>query len=119
MEDVVRKLGVLRARCEDLGRPYDGVLRTHTTMPLFLAETDAALQAKLDAVPALTRERFAPSTVAGTPREVVPYFRSLIEAGMRYFITFVYPKDVETVRLLAEQVVPEVMAAGAVTVGTV
>ena len=58
------------------------------------------------------RERFAPSTVAGTPHDVVPYFRSLVEAGMRYFITFIYPKDTETMRLLAEQVIPEVVGTG-------
>jgi alkanesulfonate monooxygenase SsuD/methylene tetrahydromethanopterin reductase-like flavin-dependent oxidoreductase (luciferase family) len=113
MEDVVRKLDVLRARCEEQGRPSDAVLRTHTTMPLFLAETPAALQAKLETVPQVTRERFAPSTVAGTPREVIPYFRTLIDVGMRYFISFVYPKDAETVRLLAEQVVPEIVATAA------
>jgi alkanesulfonate monooxygenase SsuD/methylene tetrahydromethanopterin reductase-like flavin-dependent oxidoreductase (luciferase family) len=112
MDDVTRKLAILRARCEEQERSYDSVLRSHTTMPLFLAETDADLQAKLAAVPALTRERFAPSTLAGTPREAISYFRALIAAGMRYFITFVYPKDVETVRLLAERVMPEVVAAG-------
>src|SRR5207245_597029 len=31
--DVVRKLAALRRHCEELGRPYDGVLRTHLTMP--------------------------------------------------------------------------------------
>ena len=71
------------------------VLRSHTTMPLFLAETESALQEKLAAVPADTRERFAPSTVAGTPDDVIPYFRSLVAAGMKYFITLIYPKDVE------------------------
>jgi alkanesulfonate monooxygenase SsuD/methylene tetrahydromethanopterin reductase-like flavin-dependent oxidoreductase (luciferase family) len=112
MDDVVRKLDVLRSRCAADGRPYESVLPTHTTMPLFLAETEAALQAKLASVPSLTREHFAPSTVAGTPQDVVPYFRSLVAAGMRYFIVFIYPKDVATVRLLAEQVVPAITAAG-------
>jgi alkanesulfonate monooxygenase SsuD/methylene tetrahydromethanopterin reductase-like flavin-dependent oxidoreductase (luciferase family) len=114
-DDVVRKLDVLRTRCEEQGRPYEAVLRTHTTLLLFLAETDAALQEKLAAVPRATREHFAPSTMAGTPRDVIRYFRTLVEAGMQYFITFIYPKDVETVRLLAEQVVPEVVATGAAT----
>jgi alkanesulfonate monooxygenase SsuD/methylene tetrahydromethanopterin reductase-like flavin-dependent oxidoreductase (luciferase family) len=108
MDDVIRKLDVLRRRCEERGRPAESVLRTHTTMPLFLAETEAALQTKLASVPQGTRERFAPSTLAGTPRDAVAYFRALIEVGMRYFITFIYPKDAETVRLLAEQVIPEV-----------
>jgi alkanesulfonate monooxygenase SsuD/methylene tetrahydromethanopterin reductase-like flavin-dependent oxidoreductase (luciferase family) len=109
MDDVTRKLDVLRLRCEEQDRPFDSVLRTHTTMPLVLAETDAALQAKLAAVPQSRRDGFAPSTVAGTPREVLPYYRALIDVGLRYFITFIYPKDVETVRLLAEQVVPELV----------
>jgi len=113
-DDVARKLGVLRAHCEEYGRSNESVLRTHTTMPLFLAETDAALHAKLANIPDAIRERFAPSTVAGTPREVIPYFRSLADLGMQYFIAFIYPKDVETVRLLAEYVVPEVSATGAV-----
>ena len=51
MDDVARKLDVLQARCGEQGRPYDSVLRTHTTMLLFLAETQAALQAKLASVP--------------------------------------------------------------------
>jgi alkanesulfonate monooxygenase SsuD/methylene tetrahydromethanopterin reductase-like flavin-dependent oxidoreductase (luciferase family) len=110
MDDVARKLAVLRAHCESEGRPDGSVLPTHTTMPLFLAETESALQAKLAAVPATIREPFAPSTVAGTPRQVIDHFRSLVEAGLRYFIVFVYPKDAETVRLLAEQVVPEIEA---------
>jgi alkanesulfonate monooxygenase SsuD/methylene tetrahydromethanopterin reductase-like flavin-dependent oxidoreductase (luciferase family) len=110
MDDVTRKLDVLRARLAEQGRSAESVLRSHTTMPLFLAETESALQEKLAAVPALTRERFAPSTLAGTPDDAVAYFQALIAAGMRYFITFIYPKDIETVRLLAERVIPEILA---------
>jgi alkanesulfonate monooxygenase SsuD/methylene tetrahydromethanopterin reductase-like flavin-dependent oxidoreductase (luciferase family) len=110
-EDVVRKLDVLRAHCDEQGRPYDSVLRTHTTMLLFLAETAAALDAKLATVPQGRRNAFASSTVAGTPREVVRYYRELVAAGIRYFITFIHPGDVDTVRLLAEEVLPEVVAA--------
>jgi alkanesulfonate monooxygenase SsuD/methylene tetrahydromethanopterin reductase-like flavin-dependent oxidoreductase (luciferase family) len=105
-EDIVRKCAVLRGHCEAVGRPYDSILRTHTTMPLFLAETPVALRAKLDAVPQGFRDFLAPSTVAGTPDEAVAHYRSLVRAGMQYFIAFIYPKDAETVRLLAEQVVP-------------
>lgn len=112
MDDIVRKLDLLRSRCEAEGRLPASVLTTHTTMPLFLAETEAALEKKLATVPPLTRERFAPSTMAGTPQQAIAYFRSLVEAGMRYFITFIYPKDADTVRILAEHVVPEVVAAG-------
>ena len=43
--------------------------------------------------------------MAGTPPQFVAYYRALLDAGMRYFI--VGPDgDPETVRLLAEAVVP-------------
>ena len=47
---------------------------------------------------------------AGSGDDAIAYFRALIAAGMRYFITLIYPKDIETVRLLAERVVPAVVA---------
>ena len=51
MDDVTRKLDILRAHLADQGRSFESVLRSHTTMPLFLAETESALQGKLAAVP--------------------------------------------------------------------
>ena len=42
--------------------------------------------------------------VAGTTEEATAYFRVLVDAGVRYVI--VRPHDTETVRLLAEQVMP-------------
>lgn len=108
MDDIVRKLAVLRSRCEEWGRPYESVLPTHTTMLLHIAESRAGLDTKMGLIPDGMRQGFATSTMAGTPSEVVSYFRALIAAGMRYFITFIYPRDIESLRLLAEQVVPEV-----------
>lgn len=107
--DIARKLDALRAHCDAHGRPPDSVLRTHTTMILFLAESEAALQAKLATIPEHRLKSFAPSTMAGTPREAIQHFRDLAALGMQYFIAFIHPKDVETARLLAEQVVPEVV----------
>ena len=50
-------------------------------------------------------EHVANVTVAGTPPQLVAYYRALVDAGMRYFI--VGPDgDPETLRLLAEEVVP-------------
>jgi hypothetical protein len=42
-----------------------------------------------------------------SPAEAVAYYRALIEAGMQYFIAFVYGNDLDTPRLLMEQVAPE------------
>jgi hypothetical protein len=41
------------------------------------------------------------------PAKAVAYYRALIDAGMQYFIAFVYGNDIGTPRLLMEQVAPE------------
>jgi hypothetical protein len=59
-------------------------------------------------LPPWVREITRETIVAGTPAEVVVHYRRLVRAGFQYFIAFVYGNDVETIRLLAEQVVPEI-----------
>ena len=47
--------------------------------------------------------------VAGTPEEAITYYRMLVEAGIQYFVVeSLDAADEETIRLLAEKVVPEV-----------
>jgi hypothetical protein len=82
------------------------VLRSYLTLPLVLAETHHALRAKLDAIPEDDRAFYQPSLVAGTPSEVIEHYQSLIDAGVQYFIIAAWEKDLETLHLLAEQVVP-------------
>ena len=41
-DDIVRKFTTLKAWCEEYGRPYESILRTHFTMPLVLAPTPGA-----------------------------------------------------------------------------
>ena len=100
---------------------------------MILAETEAAVEAKLAArrsradlveaepEPGLPRrftthyripsiEHLAMMTVAGTPRQLLAYYRALIAAGMRYFIVS-FGQDVETLRLLGEAVMPRLSGA--------
>ncbi len=48
------------------------------------------------------------SLVAATVSDAIEYYRRLAEAGLRYFIASVWGADVETLRLLAVRVIPEV-----------
>ncbi len=105
-EDVVRKCNALRAHCETFKRPVDSVLRTHLTIPLVLAETPAALAAKLDAIPPAVREMFRSGEVALTPPEAIEYYNALVQAGMQYFIITISPDDMETMQLFGQQVLP-------------
>jgi hypothetical protein len=45
--------------------------------------------------------------VAGTPPQLIAYYRRLVAAGMRYFIVSC-GSDMETLRILAQDVMPQV-----------
>jgi hypothetical protein len=51
------------------------------------------------------------SSLIGTPAKAVASYRALIDAGMQYFIVFVYGIDLETPGLLMEQVAPELQTS--------
>lgn len=108
-EDVVRKCHVLRAHCEDLARPADAVLRTHITIPLVMGETQAAIAAKQAAAPSYLRDPFLSSERAVTPSEAIEYYRALIQAGIQYLIITLWQNDLETLHMLAHQVIPALM----------
>jgi alkanesulfonate monooxygenase SsuD/methylene tetrahydromethanopterin reductase-like flavin-dependent oxidoreductase (luciferase family) len=113
-EDVRRKLAALREHCAALGRPYEAVLRTQVAVPVVLAKTSSALEKKLAAIPERVRQGYASSTLAGRPEEAIAYYQVLAKAGLTYFVAGVYGNDTETVRLLAEQVVPALGGSEAV-----
>jgi hypothetical protein len=98
----------LRRHCEALGRPYDSVLRSHHTLPLILGETAAAVQAKLAAAPTSASAQW--SRVVGTPGDAIPVYRALVAAGVQYFVVTVRPADTDTIRVFADQVVPDPLA---------
>ena len=52
------------------------------------------------------------SALIGTPSDIVAHYSRLIRAGLQYFMAFVYGNDLETVRLLAERVIPELPSPG-------
>lgn len=108
-DDVRRKYDVLRRQCEVAGRPYDAILRTSIDF-LMLADTPAAAQAKVAAMPAQARAYFGAIAhpLGATPAEAIAYFRGLVAAGVQYFLLILWPHDDETLRLLGEQVMPAV-----------
>jgi alkanesulfonate monooxygenase SsuD/methylene tetrahydromethanopterin reductase-like flavin-dependent oxidoreductase (luciferase family) len=103
-EMLVHKHAVLSEHCEAVGRPEASILRTHFRYPLVVAETPGRLQEKLDLLPPDVRE--STCRVVGSPREVIDTLRPLIGAGVQYFI-FV-ATDLDSARLVAERVTPEV-----------
>ena len=103
--DVERKYGVLRGYCDEIGRDYNDILRSHWTPLLTLAPDHARLEAKRQAarVPDAkldTRPLFA------TPDEAIAHYQGLQKAGVEYFMATVNGKDAETIDLLADKVMP-------------
>jgi alkanesulfonate monooxygenase SsuD/methylene tetrahydromethanopterin reductase-like flavin-dependent oxidoreductase (luciferase family) len=109
-EQAIRsRIETLGRHCATFGRPLESVLRTHTTYPLVIAESPEAVAGKVDRfLPAWVRDITRETIVAATPAEAVAHYGRLVRAGFQYFIAFVYGNDLETIRLLAERVVPEV-----------
>jgi hypothetical protein len=109
-----RKLAVLRQHCDALRRPFDSVLRTHFTGWLILAENDARLQTKLKHYfPEGQEQRFSGPwssfVFAGTPEQAITYYQEHVNVGIQYFIVQTLDAaDEETIRLLAEQVMPAI-----------
>ena len=110
VDDVRRKFAVLRRHCEEIGRPYDDVLRTHFTTWLMLSETEAEAQAKLNRYyPEGLNEDQRYTRVAADPDGAVAYFQTLADAGVQYFVVqSLDAADEETFRLLAREVAPRV-----------
>jgi len=134
-DDVIRKFGALRSHCDALGRPFSSILRSHVAIFLVLAETQSALERKvgelarnsdisrfgvalsaggaenaIDPLPELPDDLRA-SLIASTPRDLIHRYRSLMALGMQYFIALVYGNDLETIRLLSREVIPELKQA--------
>jgi alkanesulfonate monooxygenase SsuD/methylene tetrahydromethanopterin reductase-like flavin-dependent oxidoreductase (luciferase family) len=107
-DDVRRKNEVLDRYCREVGRDPGSVLRTHFTSWLMIAPTKQAAQAKRDHYyPNGLNEEQQHSRVIGTPGQVAAYYQGLVDAGMQYFVVQTLDAtDVETIELLAREVVP-------------
>ncbi len=107
-DSVASRFEVLKRHCDEVGRPYEEILRTHFTSWIFIAETERDVQAK--------REKYFPdgltgeqriTRVFGTPDQIVAYYRELIDAGVQYFVMQTQDAgDTETIELLGREVAP-------------
>lgn len=113
VEAIRERLAFLRLRCEAIGRPTDAILPSYFTTWLMLAETNEQAKAKLDRYyPNGMNEDQALTRIWGAPDRAVAYFDELIAAGMTYFVVQILDAgDLETMELLAREVLPRVAGA--------
>ncbi|MFL5762006.1 MAG: LLM class flavin-dependent oxidoreductase [Thermomicrobiales bacterium] len=111
---VKRKYDALRQHCANLGRAEDEVMRTHFTVNLQLAPTADAAAKKIDAYE--TSKSTSPGTrrvgksgvLWGSPSQLVEYYGAMVDAGTQYFVVQLEGADLETIELLATEVMPNV-----------
>ena len=107
-QDVRHKYAVLREHCVALGRPPTSVLHTYHFFPVVLADSPATVATKRERVPREILDMAGGAALIGTPEQAVERLRPLGAAGCQYFTLAV--SDPDTLRLLAERVVPLVTA---------
>ena len=105
-QDIDRKFGKLREYLTEVGRPYDSVLRSQFTMPLIMAETEEALEAKLAGLPQQTLEWCGDALFAGTPEQTISFYKEMRAAGFQYFIANILDGDLSTIDLMCKYLVP-------------
>jgi alkanesulfonate monooxygenase SsuD/methylene tetrahydromethanopterin reductase-like flavin-dependent oxidoreductase (luciferase family) len=110
--DVRNKYDVLAEHCAVVGRPYASVLRTYHMVPVILADDPSTVAAKRDRVPQQLLALAGAAALVGTPEQAIERLSSLAAAGCQYFTLAV--SDSETLRLLAERVVPRVTSVTSV-----
>jgi alkanesulfonate monooxygenase SsuD/methylene tetrahydromethanopterin reductase-like flavin-dependent oxidoreductase (luciferase family) len=108
--DAAHKFQVLQRRCEEVGRSYSSILRATQFSPLILGETEALVQAKLDRFPKESLAFLEQTVLATTPGEAIKQMQALVNVGFQYFLCGLAGNDVETLTLLAQQVIPALLA---------
>ena len=105
-DDVRRKLGVLRAHCGAIGRPFESVLATHVTLRFLLAADTGSLEQKRRELPPWVQDQFPDLGFLGTPDTAVRHFQALVDAGLSYFILRIWEDDIDSASLFAREVLP-------------
>lgn len=109
---VRRKLDALASHCEAVGRDFEEVLRTHFTLYLILARTEAEAARKAESLETArstspgTRRSGKAQVLAASPDRAVAYYQAMAAQGIQYFIVQLDGEDLETITLLAEEVEP-------------
>jgi alkanesulfonate monooxygenase SsuD/methylene tetrahydromethanopterin reductase-like flavin-dependent oxidoreductase (luciferase family) len=109
-EDAAHKFQVLQQRCLEASRPYTSILRVILVSPVMLAESEAGAQAKLEHFPKPLLSFLGQAVLAATPGAAIERLRSLIDAGFQYILCGIFDNDIESLNLLAQDVIPALVS---------
>lgn len=111
-DGVAARYQILRDHCDEMGRPFDEILRTHFTSWIFIAPSEREVNAKREKYfPNGLTEEQTHTRIFGTPDQIVTYCAELVEAGVQYFVMQTQDaSDLESIELLGREVAPRVRA---------
>jgi len=118
LDAFVRKSDVLRAHCDEVGRDFDAIVRTHGP-DCRIFDTDADLQRWLDSPTGGSLRRggtppdeYVRDNLVGTAEQVTEKTQAFVDAGCREFVLWFrdYPST-ESLERFAQEVVPRVKAS--------
>lgn len=102
------KLDVLQRHCQEVGRDYDEITRSHLCS-VIIGESEAEVRRKVEQYrpDLLTSERVRQGMLFGTPAQCIEGLRRRVEAGIDYsIVSFPDAHHLEPLRLFAREVVP-------------
>jgi F420-dependent oxidoreductase-like protein len=109
--DTIRhKLGVLRQHCETAGRNYDDIVKSAEAEVLVIGKGDDPERARARA---RGYESFREGTLVADAGNVADHLRTLIEAGIDYFIIYIpgVAYDQEPLHRFETEVIPQLAGA--------
>ena len=109
--DTIRhKLGVLRQHCETVGRNYDDIIKSAEAEVLVIGRGDDPERTRAKA---RSYEGFREGTLIADADRVTEYLRTLIEAGIDYFIIYIpgVAYDLEPLHRFETEVIPQLAGA--------
>lgn len=109
-DTIGHKLGVLRQHCETVGRNYDDIIKSAEAEVLVIGRGEDPERARAKA---RRDEGFREGTLIADAERVVEYLRTLIEAGIDYFIIYIpgVAYDLEPLHRFETEVIPQLAAA--------
>jgi len=109
--DTIRhKLGVLRQHCETVGRNYDDIVKSAEAEVLVIGRDEDPERTRARA---RRDEGFREGTLIADADRVAEYLRTLIEAGIDYFIIYIpgLAYDLEPLHRFETEVIPQLAGA--------
>lgn len=112
IDEITRKLKVLRQHCAELGRDFDSIVRSSNLNVFLLEPGQDPEQATAAARGKRSYQEFVRGCLVGTPDQVTAHIEKMVEAGINYVITY-FPRvavDHGQMERFAHDVVPRLAA---------